>query len=165
MFAKSREPLLGESSVVGDAFFSLACPDVSFIRKERNQTVKHKLVFSLWANLRGGSDFLKGKVNALWPSLVQLSQDVGHPCVANIPIRNLVHRNSPAIGRTDTWLSIFTGGGGVNATCLRCLKAHRALAEAAKAAVKGDVRRAGAEVKTMGAEIAGKIKDVVTKSQ
>ncbi len=48
-------------------------------------------------------------------------------------------------------------------TCLRCLKARRTLAEAARAIVKGDSRRPGAEVKVAGAETAGKIKDTVVK--
>lgn len=44
-------------------------------------------------------------------------------------------------------------------TCLRCLKARRALAEAAKAAAKGDIETAASQARAAGVQIAGKVKD------
>ncbi|MFG1438576.1 hypothetical protein V5F38_05165 [Xanthobacter sp. V0B-10] len=48
-------------------------------------------------------------------------------------------------------------------TCLRCLKARRALAEAAKAGVKGDMETAAYQARAAGVQIAAKVKDALAK--
>lgn len=50
-------------------------------------------------------------------------------------------------------------------TCPRCIKARSKLSEAVKAAMKGDVRRAGAEVLASAVEVAGKIKGALAKPE
>ncbi|MDQ0505954.1 hypothetical protein [Xanthobacter agilis] len=48
-------------------------------------------------------------------------------------------------------------------TCLRCLKARRAVAAAIKAAVKGSIETAASQARAAGAEIAAKVKDALAK--